>query len=161
MPQGNLPGDRASALARLQSSPRLSVGPCPLQVCSQRARCREADISRGRSVKSWSTVPGPGQTPECSRSRAQRQHKGPREIGCTPPVPPLESSRRATRSIRTNSRQECGGAVLQTLPANTNPLAPRRLRPQSAPSREDRCPRSRATTCTAHGALHRDRGPSS
>ena len=161
MPQGNLPGDRASAPARLQSSPRLPVGPCPLQVYSQQARCKEADTSRDRSVKSWNTVPGPEQTPGYSRPRAQRQHKGPREIDCTPPVPPLESSRQATRNTRTSPRQACGGAAPQIPPASTNPLAPRRLRLQYAPSREDRCPRSRATTCAARGALHRDRGPSS
>ena len=161
MPQGNLPGDRASTPARLQSSPRLPVGPCPLQVYSQQVRCREADTSRDRSVKSWNTVPGPGQTPGYSRPRGRRQHKGPREIGCTPPVPPLESSRRATRSIRTSPRQVCGGAALQTLPASTNPLVPRRLRPQFAPGRKDRCPRSKAMTYTARGAPPRAQGPSS
>ena len=161
MPQGNLPGDRASTPARLQSSPRLPVGPCPLQVYSQQVRCREADTSRDRSVKSWNTVPGPGQMPGYSRPRGRRQHKGPRETGCTPPVPPLESSRQATRNTRTSPRQVCGGAAPQIPPASTDLLVPRRFWLQSAPSREDRCPRSRATTCAAHGALHRAQGPSS
>ena len=161
MPQGNLPGDRASAPARLRSSPRLAVGPYPLQACSRWASCKGVDTVRDRSVKSWNTVPGPGQTPGYSRPRGQRQHKGPREIGCTPPVPPLESSRQATRSIRTSPRQACGGAAPQTPPASTDLLAPRRFWLQFAPGREDRCPRSRATTCATRGAPPRAQGPSS
>ena len=161
MPQGNLPGDRASTPARLQSSPRLPVGPYPLQVYSQQARCREADTSRDRLVKSWNTVPGPGQTPGYSRPRGRRQHKGPREIGCTPPVPPLESSRQATRNTRTSPRQACVGAAPQIPPASTDLLAPRHFWLQFAPGREDRYPRSKAMTYTARGAPPRAQGSSS
>ena len=124
--------------------------------------CRAAETCRDRSVKSWSIVPGPGQMPECSQPRVQRQRKGPRETDCIPPAPLPESSRQATPlSRRTNLHQACNGAAPQTPPASTGLLAPRRFLLQFALGREDRYPRPRAMTHTARGAHPRAQGPSS
>ena len=162
MPQGNLPGDRASALARPQSSPHLTAGPYPLQACSRWASCKGAETARDRSAKSWSTAPGPGQMPGCSRLRAQRRHRGPRETSCTPPAQPPKSRRPAgLQNKRTSLHQACDDAASPTPPAGTSLLGPRHSRLRSAPNREDRCPRPRETMHAAHGVLHRERGLSS
>ena len=157
MPQGNLPGDRASALARPQSNRHLAAGLCPLPICSRQAMCREVETARDRSAKSWSTAPVPGQMPGCSRARAQRLRRGPRETSCTPPAPPPESNQPADlQNKRTSLHQACGDAVSPTPPVDTGLLGPRRSRPRSAPNREDRCPRPKATMRAARRALHRD-----
>ena len=161
MPQGNLPGDRASAPARLQSSPRLPVGPCPLQVYSQQVRCRGGryfprSLSEILEHSSWARANAWIQP--TSRATATQRASGDRLYT---PVPPLESSRQATRNTRTSPRQACGGAAPQIPPASTDLLAPRRFWLQFAPGRKDRYPRSKAMTHTARGAPPRAQGPSS